>query len=632
MQVTRNCIALFCCVTLALALMVCRPLTARALTTGQENIVARADYYYHTKWTVQKNVRGWRNQNMFYVGESHHMPYGQPISSGRYIGWGVSVDQFLESTRNPESVFYQSRSVNNYDAGSYSTYYATDCSAFASYCWNLPQRTTTGTFPSLNVKSYGKCTAENIPKIQVGDVLNKAYSHVVVVTDISYYEDDSIANIEITEQTVPEMKRSCYSPKQLEGHFGNYTIYRYVKRENVPPPGASAGQNWYDALESADLGEVFYARLKLHSETAEESQDSYVTLLDNAILSGSLNTEQPEQQIWKFERQTNGSYQISSVADSFAISGNCFMTLAGEWLGMYGAEITLDRKQLGTQQDYQIYRDPDRNCYYIRPVTTDLPLSLNRIVYAPDDEDDGDSGEIPDFIVNFEDSLMLSVFDPDSEQIRFDILQIDMNGDMPVDLGESFCATIYNDMSGWFVTEQEQNITGLPEEHSQAQLWEFTHQPDGSYRICNALTQHCMEVRNFAVTGEDSNIFPGEPGDATDTPAQHYYIYSADGSYYLKPVCTNLFVDMAQNTGNLAVWKNYPNWHSQEFSLHIFPEGDIDLDGTVTVLDVVALQKWLLQEESLPYWKNADICKDQQINIFDLVALKYQLLHAGDPE
>ena len=601
-----------------------RPLVASALTTGQENIVARADYYYNTKWHVATTVKGWRNESIFYAGETHHIPYGQPISAGRYIGWGVSMDKFLESTRNPDSVFYQSRSVNNYDTGSYSTFYATDCSAFASYCWNLPQRTTTGTFPSLNVKSYGKCIEENIPSIQVGDVLNKAYSHVVVVTDINYYEDGSIAGIEITEQTVPEMKRSCYSVTQLEAHFGAYTIYRYVKRESVPPPPAVSHENWYDAMETADLDEVFYARLKLHSR---EFKESYVTVLENSIVSRQLDSENYEQQIWKFERQPNGSYLISTISDSFASMGNSVMTLAGEWLGMYGAEIKLDRKQIGIQQNYKIYWSPDKNCYYIRPESTDLPLSLNRVIYAPNRDDLENPDEIADFIINFEDSLMLSGFESDSENIQFDILRLDMDGCFPADLGETFCAGIRNPATGWFVTAQEQNITGLPDAQSASQIWEFTRQADGSYQICNPFTKQCMEVQDFAVQGVDSNIFPGE---YTGTSAQHYYIYADSdyGVYYLKPVCSELYVDMAQDTGNLAVWTRHPQWQPQQFDLQIFPEGDIDLDGAVTVLDVILLQKWLLQTEHLTYWKNADVHRDQQIDIFDLVTLKYQLIHS----
>ncbi len=163
------------------------------------------------------------------------------------------------------------------------------------------------------------------------------------------------------------------------------------------------------------------------------------------------------------------------------------MTLAGEWLGMYGAEIKLDRKQIGIQQNYKIYWNPDKNCYYIRPESTDLPISLNRVIYAPNRDDLENPDEIADFIINFEDSLMLSGFSPDSENIQFDILPLDID--------------------------------------------------------------------------------------------------------------------------------------------HIFLEGDVNLDGTVDVLDVIMLQKWLLQTGDLTCWKNADLHRDQQITIFDLLLLKYQLIN-----
>ncbi|MDE5883842.1 MAG: RICIN domain-containing protein [Oscillospiraceae bacterium] len=250
---------------------------------------------------------------------------------------------------------------------------------------------------------------------------------------------------------------------------------------------------------------------------------------------------------------------------------------------------------------------------------------MNRIIYSPNRDDFENPDEIADFIINFEDSLMLSRFEPDSENIQFDILRLDMDGCFPADLGETFCAGIRNPATGWFVTAQEQNITGLPEAHSASQIWEFTRQADGSYQICNSFTKQCMEVQDFAVQGVDSNIFPGE---YTGTTAQHYYIYSDDGVYYLKPVCSELYVDMAQDTGNLAVWTRRPQWQPQQFDLQIFPDGDINLDGAVTILDVIMLQKWLLQTGDLTYWKNADVHKDQQIDIFDLVTLKYQLIHS----
>lgn len=217
--------ALMCCV-------IPTYFAASVHASGVDNIAARADYLYNIKWTAQKTVKGWKDKYTFYAGNSYRIPYGQPVSSGKYICWGISADDFLTAASNSLSEFYTLRS--NY-SGNYSTYYAMDCSAFASYCWDLPYRTTTSGWSGLPVTSYGNCTWENIWKIQTGDALNLSGNHVVIISDITY-NNGNISEIEITEQTVPEMKRSYLTPSQLVSQYSNYTIYRYNNRDSVSAP------------------------------------------------------------------------------------------------------------------------------------------------------------------------------------------------------------------------------------------------------------------------------------------------------------------------------------------------------------------------------------------------------------
>ena len=56
--------------------------------------------------------------------------------------------------------------------------------------------------------------------------------------------------------------------------------------------------------------------------------------------------------------------------------------------------------------------------------------------------------------------------------------------------------------------------------------------------------------------------------------------------------------------------------------------GDINGDGTLSVSDVVLLQKWLLAvpNTSLPNWKAADLCTDDKLDVFDLCMIKSVLL------
>ena len=56
--------------------------------------------------------------------------------------------------------------------------------------------------------------------------------------------------------------------------------------------------------------------------------------------------------------------------------------------------------------------------------------------------------------------------------------------------------------------------------------------------------------------------------------------------------------------------------------------GDVDLDGSVGVTDIVLLQKYLhgMETISKEAYQNADVTADQIVNIYDFVALKKKIL------
>ena len=125
-----------------------------AASQSQMNAVARADYMYNATWVCQQTVAGWGDT--FYAGNTYHIPYGQPINSGKYVGYAASVEEFLEAAATPGSVFYTGRS---YYTGTTAPYYVTDCSSFVSWCWGI-SRTTTYYIPSVSTK-IGAATTHN---------------------------------------------------------------------------------------------------------------------------------------------------------------------------------------------------------------------------------------------------------------------------------------------------------------------------------------------------------------------------------------------------------------------------------------------------------------------------------------
>lgn len=229
---------------------------------NQINIVARGDYMYNITWVAQQTVTGWGGT--FYQGNTYHIPYGQPIYSGEYIGYGATVEEFINAAATAGSVFY---TVKSYYTGPTAPYYVTDCSSFVSWTWGI-DRTTTYFIPDVATSFGAVTTASATTGLQLGDALNST-EHVVLVTGLDYDSSGNITRIEITEQTPPQMKRSYYTPAQLYSKYYDYTIYRY----QGTVPSAPTSNYWvadaaFDVMvyrdRNSDLAHLSDDELKAH--------------------------------------------------------------------------------------------------------------------------------------------------------------------------------------------------------------------------------------------------------------------------------------------------------------------------------------------------------------------------------
>ena len=211
-----------------------------AATQNQQNIVARADYMYNITWVCKKTVSGWKGNYTYYEGSTYRIPYAWPVTAGKWVPYGISVENFLAATADPNSDFYTKQSYYSGNTGSYSTYYGNDCSTFVSFCWGLSTRQTTSSLPNVSTL-IGNVTTDNVnSKLQLGDALDYSGSHVVLVTDIVYNSSGAITSIEITEQTPPQLKRSTYTVSSLVSKYGSkYKIYRYTGTVAAAPDAPS---------------------------------------------------------------------------------------------------------------------------------------------------------------------------------------------------------------------------------------------------------------------------------------------------------------------------------------------------------------------------------------------------------
>ena len=181
-----------------------RPLTS--VNIG--NAVKRASQMTEIRWTPLENVQSWGSYFTYEAGKTYKgLPYSQAVGGsygGHYVPWYTSLDGFLSVVNSENSLFYTSRCT--YGRGGPA--YGTDCSAFVSWALDLPSRCNTS-----NITKYGTQKASTYSAIQVGDFLNSS-SHAVLVTDVAYNPDGSMAGVEISEATIWWYSSTSKDPKE----------------------------------------------------------------------------------------------------------------------------------------------------------------------------------------------------------------------------------------------------------------------------------------------------------------------------------------------------------------------------------------------------------------------------------
>lgn len=211
------------------------------VSQGQRNIVKRAHQLADYTWTPLQNITQWGSRGTFYAGTTYTgIPYGQPVNTNGYVGYGISLDNFDAAVRDNTSNFYTDYSQYNRIA----PYYSTDCSGYVSYCWGLTNRRTTYSLP----QTATQVGDQSIYSLQIGDILNESSSHVVLVSDVSYDDSGSVVGLEIMEETPVITRTTRYGQggtktlASVQSYYldKGYVIYRNPDRDNVVYKASSA--------------------------------------------------------------------------------------------------------------------------------------------------------------------------------------------------------------------------------------------------------------------------------------------------------------------------------------------------------------------------------------------------------
>lgn len=360
---------------------------------GIDNITARADYLYNLTWTAQANMNGYINSSgkvtkTYAKGQSYRIPYGQPVGSNGFIGYNISIDNFLEATKSASNPFYTKRGGGT--SGSMnSNYYSMDCSTFVSYCWGLSSRYTTSTWSSVNATNLGKCTSVNVGKIQQGDAINLAGNHIVLVSRVN-----SNGTYEITEETPPEIKRITYSASDLVKKYSSYTIYRYNKRDSVaPPPNATSSSfpgeenNSY----SVPISVTASKRINTYDGNGNQESNRYIDAgdactIDKVYKNGFVHIGYPTSSgtRWAYAKKDDFDINSSTEADEFFDFWGVDDGIA------IGDEYKVWMKQVGlgdsSNSDVNLYIDGKKTENYLSTLKQDddgyFSYNINTIPYS----------------------------------------------------------------------------------------------------------------------------------------------------------------------------------------------------------------------------------------------------------
>lgn len=270
------------------------------LTQDQKNMLLRAQWMMDIRWTALGDIAAYGSDDAAYfdsisswysaardvnddvsfgtyaAGHTYSgIPYSQPVYNASYVGWNVSVDEFLRQTADPDSKLYSERSTF-YKNG---PYYGCDCSAFVSWVWDTDRR---GTITTLADGTFSQKIGKDIGQLRIGDCIDDPEIHVVLVTDIGYDAEGKVVSVEITEQTPWLMRTYCFGELfpgrsyyyhgalwSFQYYYlgGGYDIYRRAVETPVAAPESlePGDANRDGAVDARDAAFILRYRADIHA-------------------------------------------------------------------------------------------------------------------------------------------------------------------------------------------------------------------------------------------------------------------------------------------------------------------------------------------------------------------------------
>ncbi|HEZ7985548.1 MAG TPA: RICIN domain-containing protein [Ruminococcus sp.] len=278
-----------------------------------------------------------------------------------------------------------------------------------------------------------------------------------------------------------------------------------------------------------DVGTDFYAII---------SNVNTKYLLTNNNFNATFNSPTDEKnQYWYFHRNENGSYTIETYDRTNALDVANAETSDG-------TNIMLFETHGDINQQWYIYYAPNGGMYF-KSALGNYVLDMN--------------GGVKNGA-----NANLWYFCESTAQV-FEFYRIDLDGNMPNDIGEYFFAKIINTATGKALSNiYNANLAGENAEYEEEQTWCFVRMDNGSYKIMSYYdVDQSLDIVNFGTTNA-TNV--GVCIDS-DNIAQRFFLYNIDDDIYIKAMCSNNVFNMDLNTMNVSTWNYVKGVDPERFSI-----------------------------------------------------------------
>lgn len=388
-----------------------------------------------------------------------------------------------------------------------------------------------GSYPSSWSRVY------SISNVKKGDILQygntSGNGHTVFVTNVS---GDTITFVDCNgngNYSGSSYVRSCgikwdNTINKYSNMFGKYGFSYLLSSPDITNPVDKPTDNY------VDIGTDFFALIMNKAMwkplTVEQNK--------NVDIKCGKYYDCPDQ-IWKFERQSDGSYKIISASNQDCLDVDGASTSPGA-----NVQAFVDHGH-DAQRWYVIERNGG---VVLKSKISNCVLEVNG----------GNATDGTNVQMNIEN---------DSDAQIFSIYKVDSNS-FALNIGNDFTAPIFN-LYHWLPIENDENNNVVigHENGTANQVWRFLRQTDGSYKIVSCLDGKCLDVQGASYEGgANVQVFTDHSHDA-----QRWYIFSYNGGYMLQSKLSGLFLDLYQcipdEGNNIDLWsRNYSE--SQIFSIY----------------------------------------------------------------